>query len=43
MYSCVRIRVRRFVCSVLTHKAIMSEEVHNRWFSHVLDYEQGGS
>jgi len=40
MYSYVGIQVGRFVCSMLTLKAIMSREVHNSWCSRVLDYER---
>jgi len=35
----VGIRAGKFVCSMLTLKATMSEEVHNRWCSRMLDYE----
>ena len=38
MYSCVGIRTRRFVCSMLTLEVVMSGEVHNKC-SHILDYE----
>jgi len=43
MYSYVGIRAGRFVCFVLTLEVIMSDEVHNRCCSCMLDYEQRGS
>ena len=42
LYSCVRIRAGRFICSVLTLEATMSGEVHSRC-SRMLDYERAGS
>jgi len=43
MYSHVGIRVGRFVCFVLTLDDVVSEDVHNRMCSRVLDYELRGS
>jgi len=42
LYSCVGIRAKRFVCSVLTLEAAMSGEVNSRC-SRMLDYERAGS
>jgi len=38
MYSCVGIRVGKFICSMLTLEVAMSREVCSRC-SRVLDYE----
>jgi len=42
LYSCVGIQAGRFVCSMLTFEAAMSEEVHSRCLC-MLDYKRAGS